>query len=76
MSTSRRDMAEHPGLKAEQDRDQVAVYLAALTSELAMVARRHGLETLSYLLDMAHLEAENVSARPRTSDPKAKIAHG
>jgi hypothetical protein len=69
-------MAEHPGLKAEQDRGQVAAYLAALTSELAMVARRHGLETLSYLLDMAHLEAENAAARPHTTDPKAKAAHG
>jgi hypothetical protein len=69
-------MAEHLGLKAEEGRDQVAAYLAALTSELALVARRHGLETLSYLLDMAHLEAENAATRPRTTDPKAKVAHG
>jgi hypothetical protein len=69
-------MAEHPGLKTEQDREQVAAYLAALTGELVMVARWHGLETLSYLLDMAHLEAENASVRPRTTDPKAKVARG
>jgi hypothetical protein len=67
-------MAEHPGQKAEANREQVAAYLAELTSELAMVARRHGFETLSYLLDMAHLEAENAAARPRTTDPKTKVA--
>ena len=58
----------------EVSREQVATYLAELTSELSLVARWHGLETLSYLLDMAHLEAENAVTRPRTTDPKAKAA--
>jgi len=38
-----------------------AAYVATFTSELAVIARRHGLDTLSYLLEMARLEAENLS---------------
>jgi hypothetical protein len=75
MGIQRHVMAEHPGSEAEEERDQAVTYIAELTSELALVARRHGLETLGYLLDMARLEAEN-TARPRTTDPKAKVARG
>ncbi len=38
-----------------------AAYIATLTGELASIARRNGLNTLGYLLDMAKLEAEQVS---------------
>ncbi len=37
--------------------DSTAVYLAHMTDELAKLARCAGLELLSYLLDMARLEA-------------------
>jgi hypothetical protein len=30
-----------------------------MTTELALIARRHGLDTLSYILEMARLEADN-----------------
>ncbi len=43
------------------DRTAAAKYVAALSADLAAIARRHGLETLSYILDMAQLEAENES---------------
>lgn len=40
-----------------------AAYVAAMTADLAAMARRHNLETLGYLLDMARLEAENTVQR-------------
>jgi hypothetical protein len=43
------------------DRAQAAAYVAELSADLASLARRHGLDTLGYILDMAHLEAENVT---------------
>ena len=44
-----------------EDRAAVANYVAALSADLAALARRHGFDTLGYLLDMARLEAENES---------------
>ncbi len=32
-----------------------------MSGGLAVMARRHGLETLGYLLEMAQLEAENIN---------------
>jgi len=46
--------ASEPGARAA-----VANYVATLTGDLATMARRTGLETLGYLLEMARLEAEN-----------------
>ena len=40
-----------------------ADYAAALTDELAGLARRHGRQTLAYLLEMARLEAEQSAGR-------------
>jgi len=44
-----------------------AVYIAAITAELEKIARHHGLATLSYLLSIAHLEAE--SAKRESAPP-------
>jgi hypothetical protein len=54
-----------PG-KPEQpsDREATASYIAAMASDLAFMARGQGLDVLSYILEMAKLEAENVM-RPR-----------
>jgi glutamate synthase domain-containing protein 2 len=41
--------------------DSAANYIAALTQELAQLARRNGLDTLGYILEMARLEAEQVT---------------
>ncbi len=38
-----------------------ALYIATLTDELAQIARRHGLESLGYILDMARLEADQIA---------------
>jgi hypothetical protein len=40
--------------------DEAARYLAAAVADLGLIARRHGLDTLGYLLDMAQLEAEDI----------------
>lgn len=40
------------------NRTAAATYLATMSGDLAVMARRHGLQTLGYLLDMARLEAE------------------
>jgi hypothetical protein len=48
---------------AAEDRSAAAVYIASMSSELAGLARRHGLDALGYLLDMARLEADSVTGR-------------
>ncbi len=62
-------MAE-PFKEKRGDPGSVARYIEALSADLAEMARRHGLDTLGYLLDMARLEAENAAAgtRPRKTD--------
>ena len=42
------------------DRAMVANYVATLSADLANMARRSGLDTLGYLLEMVRLEAESV----------------
>jgi hypothetical protein len=54
-------MAEQSGMKVAEDRDQVAAYVAEMTGELALIARRHGFDALGFLLEMARLEAEHVT---------------
>jgi hypothetical protein len=46
---------------APSDRKAVASYVATLSADLATMARHTGLETLGYLLEMVHLEAESAS---------------
>ena len=38
--------------------DEAAGFIAEAVSDLSRVARRHGLDTLGFLLDMAQMEAE------------------
>jgi hypothetical protein len=38
--------------------DSAAHYIASMTEELAQLARRNGLDTLGYILEMARLEAD------------------
>ena len=38
-----------------------ALYIGTLAEELAQMAKRHGLESLHYILEMARLEAEQVA---------------
>ncbi len=43
--------------------EEAAHYLAGRAAELAQIARRHRLDMLGYLLEMVHLEAEDVLRR-------------
>ncbi|HEY4775399.1 MAG TPA: hypothetical protein VIH40_11325 [Xanthobacteraceae bacterium] len=43
------------------ERTAAAAYVAELSSDLARLARRHGLDTLSFILEMARLEAETAA---------------
>ena len=42
-----------------------ALYIGTLTAELARLARRHHLDTLAYILDMARLEADQIAQSSR-----------
>jgi hypothetical protein len=60
------------GLSARAaESSQAAAYIAELTAELSVLAQRNGLHALSYLLDLAKLEAETVigeaKAQPDTT---------
>jgi hypothetical protein len=43
----------------EGEKAATAAYVAALTADLAALARKQKLDTLGYLLDMVRLEAES-----------------
>ena len=49
------------GLEGEEPLDSTARYIASIADELALLARRDGLDTLSYLLEMARLEADHAA---------------
>ena len=42
-------------------RTAVASYVATMSADLAVMARRTGLDTLGYLLEMVRLEAESAT---------------
>lgn len=65
--------ADSDGSNEMQERDQFAAYAAELSGELAAGARRHRLDALAYLLEMASLEANNTP--PGKQNGKNKIAH-
>jgi hypothetical protein len=52
-------MASDPKAETLIDQAAVASYVATLTVELSVLARRHGLDALGFILEMARLEAEN-----------------
>ena len=52
-----------------------ARYTGEMTAELARFARRHGLSTLAYFLEMAHIEASD-QARRLGGEPVGEIKPG
>ena len=42
---------------------EAADYIASLADELAQLAKSHNLDALAYILDMARLEADQISKR-------------
>jgi len=54
-------MADQGSSADPGNRIRVANYVATMSSDLAAMARRSGLDTLGYLFEMVRLEAENVT---------------
>ena len=52
------DRDDKNGPNGDETPDSAAHYIASLTEELAQLARRNGLDTLGYILDMARMEAD------------------
>ena len=52
-------MADQKASGKNGNRTVVANYVAALSADLATMARGSGLDTLGYLLEMVRLEAES-----------------
>jgi len=48
---------------------EAADYIASLADELARLAKSHNLDALAYILDMARLEADQMSKRWAGGDP-------
>ena len=42
---------------------EVALYIGSIAEELARLAKNHDFDALAYILDMARLEADQVSKR-------------
>jgi len=55
------DRDDSNGSNGHETPDSAAQYIATLTQELALIARRNGLDTLSYILEMARIEADQVT---------------
>jgi hypothetical protein len=53
-------------------RTAVAAYVATMSNDLAGMARRTGLDTLGYLLEMVRLEAESVSRHNGTNGRRSQ----
>jgi hypothetical protein len=62
----------HPNRPASPE--SVAVYIAALAGELGQLAKTNGFDALGYILDMARLEAEEVSKSTSETEPWAGLA--
>ena len=54
-------MADQTSTAEPANSTAVANYVATMSADLATMARRSGLDTLGYLLEMVRLEAENVT---------------
>ncbi len=54
-------MPNHSVQADGDERVEVAIYVASMSADLATMARRTGLDTLGYLLEMVRLEAENAA---------------
>ena len=52
---------------------EAATYVAETLADLKLISRRHGLATLTYLLDLAHMEAEDVVRFPDGQTLKPKV---
>ena len=54
-------MSNGPPENLQDDGAVAAEYVATLSTDLAAIVRRHGFDTLGYLLDMVRMEAETLA---------------
>ncbi len=59
----------------KDDRSDVALYIGSLAEELARLAKNHEFGALAYILDMARLEADQVSKRYNGRGDSAPSRH-
>ena len=52
------DKDDHSGPEGDETPDSATQYISSLADELAKLAKRNGLDTVSYLLEMARLAAD------------------
>jgi hypothetical protein len=52
------------------EREEAARYIAALTTELSAIARRADLGLLTYFLEMARMEAQEIAVEERKARRK------
>ena len=45
--------------------EAAALYIASMTDELARLAKHHGLDPLAFILEMARLEADEITRASR-----------
>jgi hypothetical protein len=50
-------------LEEAEDAPGVVLYIAAMAGELARLAKNHDFEALAYILEMARLEADQLSGK-------------
>lgn len=68
-------MPDQSHLNEPVDPLAAAAYIADLSSDLALIARRNGLDALGFILEMARLEAESMSRSREGGRPDA-VSHG
>jgi hypothetical protein len=52
------------GVIMRTEREEAADYIAALSAELAQIARQHSFDSAAYLLEIAAAEAESLKLNP------------
>jgi hypothetical protein len=58
--TLRHNGSSDDGERRDAGALEAAIYLVEAITNLALIARRHRLDMLGYLLDMAHMEASEI----------------
>lgn len=58
--------------KGEGGPEEAAHYIKSAVQDLSRMARRHGHDMLAYLLDMAHLETEEILRRRGLRKPSGR----
>ena len=69
-STNPENEADDRGVDA-LEREEAARYIAALTTELSAISRRADLGLLTYFLEMARMEAQEIAVAERKARRKA-----